>query len=314
MEFQRQCRRFLHYRTLNEETIKKNFGQITAMSSYKSSLKNSAVQNRIVFFDRDNCTIYVLNENDNQIIKDLKVSWISYGICCTNKPTNNFIYFTDHTNNKIRKFDENLNEIKVFTTPEDAKPINEPCGIAINFEFERIDVVDQKNHRVVSFDLKTDTFVSEMPLYDEVFVKKIKKPTVDLVLKNENFENEIFSYGKKKLINCWPFGIASKNERIFVTDWSRNFIYIYKNGNLENKICGHKLFTRIRDIVIDSLDSILVTDTYRKSIFVFDNRGVFLMETKVPIQDEEDTIYGVSKVDNTKLAFAMVSIVIFTYS
>ena len=304
MEFQRQCRRFLNYRVLNEETIKKKFDQITTLSTFKTTAKNGAVQNKIVFFDKNNRTVYVLNESDSQILKEIKVSWDSYGVCCTSKPTNNFIYFTDHTNNTIRKFDENLNELKSFATPENSKQINEPCGIAINLEFERIDVIDQKNHRVISFDLKTDTYLSEMPLYNEVFVKKIKKPVVDLVLKNENTENEELHYAHRKLINCWPFGITSKNERIFVTDWARNFIYIYKNGQLENKICGHKLFTRIRDIVIDSLDSILVTDTYRKSILIFDNRGIFLMETKLPIINEDDSVYGICKIDNTKLVFA----------
>ena len=116
----------------------------------------------------------------------------------------------------------------------------------------------------------------------------------------------------KKLINCWPFGIATKNERIFVTDWSRNFVYIYKNGRLENTICGYKFSTRIRDIVIDSLDSILVTDTYRKSILIYDNRGIFLMETKIPInnENEDESVYGVCKIDNSKLVFATNSSII----
>ncbi len=50
-------------------------------------------------------------------------------------------------------------------------------------------------------------------------------------------------------------------------------------------------------------------DTYRKSILIFDNRGTLLMETKLPIENdkvnnEEESIFGICKIDNTKLIFA----------
>lgn len=310
MDFQRQCRRFLNYRVLNEESFKKKFECITAISVFKTTVKGTVV-NRFVIADIKDRAIYIINEADGQILKQYQTkTWETYGLCCTNKTQNNFIYVTDITNHKIHKFDENLTHIKEFKTPEESTQLNYPCGITINNEFDRIDVIDQKNHRVVSFDLKTEEYVSELPLYRDVFVKKVKKPHVEQLLKNDFKQEEgNYYYASKKLINCWPFGIYSKNERIFITDWARDFVFVYKNGRLENRIGGHKLFSRIRDILIDSLDSILVTDTYRRSVFIFDNKGVFIQETKLPISTdkvngEEESVFGVCKIDNSKFVYA----------
>ena len=126
---------------------------------------------------------------------------------------------------------------------------------------------------------------------------------------NINLNKEIPHVSSKKLINYWPFGIFSRNERIYITDWSKNGIYVYKNQLLEYKIRGKNLFSRIRDITMDSLDSILVTDLDRKSILIFDNKGVFINETKLPItnekiNNEEINIFGVCKIENTKFVFA----------
>jgi len=97
--------------------------------------------------------------------------------------------------------------------------------------------------------------------------------------------------------------------RIFITDWERGLLYVYKNRVLENKIGGTKMFSKPRDILLDSLDSILITDPDREMFCFFDNKGVPLFETKIPKQkssqsNNEKGVFGIIKIDAKKLIYA----------
>ena len=97
--------------------------------------------------------------------------------------------------------------------------------------------------------------------------------------------------------------------RIFITDWERSLLYVYKNRVLENKIGGIKMFSKPRDILLDGLDSILITDADREIFCFFDNKGVPLFETKVPKQkstqsNNEKGVFGIIKIDSKKLIYA----------
>ena len=95
-----------------------------------------------------------------------------------------------------------------------------------------------------------------------------------------------------------------------MTDWERGFLYIYKNKVLEKKIGGNKMFSKPRDILLDSLDSILITDSDREMLCFHDNKGVPLFETKMPKQktaqstDNERGIFGVTHIGSKKLVLA----------
>lgn len=97
-----------------------------------------------------------------------------------------------------------------------------------------------------------------------------------------------------------------------MTDWLRGLVYIYKNNVLERKCVNKKAFRRTRDLVLDNLGNILVTDMERHSFHILDNKGNYLFETKVPKQKGaaaaaryEKGIYGCVLVPNSnKLVFA----------
>jgi hypothetical protein len=324
MDFNRQCRRFVNYRVFNDQQFKTNILNISAIASFKVSNKpqstaHGASKNptyNLVVADNSARKIHVLSEANGTVLRTVAHNWDVYGICCTNQVGNNCIYVSDYANNCIHKLDEGLNKLSTLMAPSDC-PLNGPCGIAINHELERVDVVDQKNHRVVSFSLKTDEYLSDLPLYKDFFEKihKTNRPLIEIILsqaQEKKKDNDGNKHSSRELINCWPFGIATKNERVYVVDWSEGHIYVYKNNQLELKIGGPHSFTRIRDILIDNMDNILVTDIYRKSIFVFDNKGILTMETKLPIisDDENETIYGMCKIDNSRLIFATSSSIV----
>ena len=92
-----------------------------------------------------------------------------------------------------------------------------------------------------------------------------------------------------------------------MTDWERGFLYIYKNKVLEKKIGGNKMFSKPRDILLDSLDSILITDSDREMLCFHDNKGVPLFETKMPKQKAnqsygvEKGVFGVTQIGGKKL-------------
>ena len=96
--------------------------------------------------------------------------------------------------------------------------------------------------------------------------------------------------------------------RIYVTDWARGFLYVYKNNVIEKKIGGRKMFSRPRDILLDSLDSILVSDIDKNTFYFLDNKGTYLFETKMPrlkgqSKDEDKSIFGINRIENNKLIF-----------
>lgn len=304
MEFQKQCRRFNNFRVLDESNFKRSLESISCIGTFKTTLKGNQILNRIVVIDNKEKSIFIINESDGQLIKELNhKKYLSYGLCCTKKASNNYIYVTDHSHNCIRKYDENLNELKVLETPE---PMNGPCQLAINKSVDRLDVVDQKNHRIVQFSLQNDEYIGEFRLYKGLFDKDVKKPLAVISL-NSVTERQNAKDDAGKLIDCWPFGIYSKKERIYVTDWSTNCIFVYKNQNLEFKIDAGKIgVVRMRDILIDSVDSILISDIYKKSVFIFDNRGSLQMEVKLPFHSskQENGIFGFCKIDSNYLVFA----------
>lgn len=260
------------------------------------------------------CT-YLVDEADGKILAqtDKTFQFLSYGICCSANPA--FIYVTDFTNSKIRKFNDQFKEVgQLQTDPKKSAPLSGPCQINVNEFLGQIHVVDQNNFRVVVFDLKTGEYHSEFKLFEEDVVN-LTKPAknsyrMDLTAKLKGYDHVEDKEVRAK-IDFKPFGIYSKLERIYITDWNRGLLYMYKSGQndiykLERKI--QSLFTRPRDVMLDSLDSMLVVDM-DKDIFVFlDNKGSYLFETPVPKKSkvggflEEKGVFGLVKLEN-KLIF-----------
>jgi hypothetical protein len=118
MDFSRQCKRFLTHTRFSKESFKRTLANISAISVFKNVVTTKTTTTtsyRLVVADNDLKTLFVLNEADGQLIREATLdSLITYGIACTNKPTQNFIYVSDYANNLIRKFDENLKEVKVL--------------------------------------------------------------------------------------------------------------------------------------------------------------------------------------------------------
>jgi hypothetical protein len=180
---------------------------------------------------------------------------------------------------------------------------------------EQIHIIDQNNCRVVIFDLKTNEFISEFNLFEEdlnVLTKpEERNPRMDLTAKlkgHDHVENKVV----RAKIEFKAFGIYTKNERLYVTDWNRGLLFIYKNGRdevwrLERKVVGE--FSRPRDILLDNLDSMLVADLDNDHIYCLDNKGTFLFKTAVPRKStpgsflEEKGVFGLAKLDN-KIVFA----------
>ena len=137
MDFTKQCKRFLNYRVINHETLKKRFGNISGLGCMKNVQKiskdNFVTTFKLVFHDNDEMCTYVVDEADGKILAqtDKKLHCISYGLCCSFNPS--YIYVCDHNKNKIRKFDENLKEIgQLKINNKNVKGLNGPCQITIN--------------------------------------------------------------------------------------------------------------------------------------------------------------------------------------
>ena len=171
-------------------------------------------------------------------------------------------------------------------------------------------MVDQKNCRVLIFDSKTDEYHSEFKLFEEDLAA-ITRPAehsfrMDLTNKLKGYDHIQDPVGRA-MINFKPFGIYSKLERIYVTDWNRGFVYMYKNGldgiyKLERKISNK--FTRPRDIMLDSLDNMLVVDMDSDCFYFFDNKGHYMFETSIPRITKGDNyfkeigVFGLAKQPN----------------
>ena len=209
MDFSRQCKRFLNSTQYGREHFKRTLANISAIGSFKNVQKVSKHEamslHRIVVADNDLKTLFILNESDGQLLQEATVdSLVTFGLCCSSKSAQNFIYVSDYANNVIRKFDENLKELKkirVFnnnksnrdTDVEDEEAaevratseLNGPCSIALNAELNQIHVIDQKNCRVVCFDLATDEFVSEIELFREDVDKEVNSLGINLLTSRE---------------------------------------------------------------------------------------------------------------------------------
>ena len=221
MDIARQCRRFLNYQVINHQHFHKKLANISALSVLKNTGKLNKETNitpityKLIIADSEEKILMIISESDHQLIKEAKVNYATYGIGCTNKPNNNHIYVSDYTNNVVRKYDENLNEIGKLKLKDDVAPLSGPCGIVVNSELEQIQVVDQKNCRVVYFDLKTDEYLSEFKLFQDDLVEATKylKPTshdLSAMVKLEDFVGRVKARCE---LDFWPFGIYTKNER-----------------------------------------------------------------------------------------------------
>ncbi len=327
MDFARQCKRFLNYHVID----KKKFTNISAIGLLKQTQKISNTQisttYKIVVVDNEKKSVTLLNESDGEFVKEVEIkNLVSYGVCCTsfaspniNKPVPNFIYVSDYANNCVRKLDSDLKEVKQLKiTKSGLTPLNGPCQITINTTLEQIQLIDQNTCRLVVFDLKSEEFLQELKLFEEDLLKTAKyfqEFKMDLTAKPTTSVDPVELVKERTKLEFKPFGIYSKNERVYITDWNRGFLYIYKNNKLERKIGGgRKFFTRPRDILLDSLDSILVTDLDNDSFFFLDNKGFMLFETKLP-KDANNMIrhekgaYGVVQIEN-KIIFARNSFIV----
>ena len=84
-----------------------------------------------------------------------------------------------------------------------------------------------------------------------------------------------------------------------MTDWNRAVLFIYKNGQdnewrLERRV--ESQFSRPRDVLLDSLDSMLVVDMDRDVFCFLDNKGGYLFETNVPKKSTAGSYYEESGV------------------
>jgi hypothetical protein len=115
MDFSRQCKRFLNHTRFSREHFQRTLANISAISYFRNVTKTSDTAYRLVLADNDLKCLLVLNEASGELVKEVTMdSMVTYGIACTSKPAQNFIYVSDYANNVIRKFDENLRELKKF--------------------------------------------------------------------------------------------------------------------------------------------------------------------------------------------------------
>ncbi len=124
MDFSRQCKRFLSYTRYSRGNFQRTLANISAVSAFKNVTK-TATSYRLVVADNDLKCLLILNESNGELIQEASLdSMVTYGIACTNKPAQNFIYVSDYANNVIRKFDENLKELKKIRVEsnEEEKP------------------------------------------------------------------------------------------------------------------------------------------------------------------------------------------------
>ncbi len=68
------------------------------------------------------------------------------------------------------------------------------------------------------------------------------------------------------------------------------------------------MFSKPRDILLDSLDSMLITDIDKNTFYFLDNKGTYLFETKMPRlksqnKDEDKSVFGINRIENNKLIF-----------
>lgn len=137
MDFSKQCKRFLNLRTINHETHKKRFTNICAMevlkNVHKLSRDKTATTYKLVIHDNEERCTYVIDEANGEIVAELDKSlrFEAYGIACSQNPA--FIYVSDFTNNKIRKFDQALKQVgELKLDPKVTKHFNGPCQISAN--------------------------------------------------------------------------------------------------------------------------------------------------------------------------------------
>lgn len=163
------------------------------------------------------------------VICKLPISFTTYGLCCTSKPSQNHIYVSDYDNGVIRKYDENLNEIKKISAEVegeenkeesgDAGGLNGPCGIAINNELKQIQVIDQNNNRIVFLSLSDESFAGAFTLFQEDLQNSVKHVRVvphDLSV-NVNFDDHLEVVKKRVELDFRPFGLCTRNERCLLT-------------------------------------------------------------------------------------------------
>jgi hypothetical protein len=178
-------------------------------------------------------------------------------------------------------------------------------------------VIDQNNCRVVAFDLATEQYVAEIALFTEDLKRHVKyfRPNQFDLSVSVQVEAEIDKLVHRLGLDFWPFGLCSRGERVYVTDWHRGMLYVYKKGELEWKLTAplvnndlrRKNMSRPRDVMLDSLDSLLITDLDRNSFCFLDHKGVHLFETKVPQMDRsesENGIFGVTKIESNRIVYA----------
>lgn len=116
MDFSRQCKRFNNFTRYGKDHFKRTLANISAIGMFKNVAPKSTVVNyRFVVVDNDLRSIFVLNEADGELLRETTLdSLLTFGLCCTNKNSQNFIYVADYVNNMIRKFDENLQQVKAI--------------------------------------------------------------------------------------------------------------------------------------------------------------------------------------------------------
>lgn len=146
------------------------------------------------------------------------MEYTTYGLCCTSKPSQNHIYVSDYDNNVIRKYDENLNELKQIAPEVElggAGGLNGPCGVTINNELKQLQVIDQNNNRIVYFSLPDEKYIDEFLLFQEDLHQSVKHVHIvphDLSA-NFSFEDHVEVVKKRVELDFRPFGVCTRNER-----------------------------------------------------------------------------------------------------
>ena len=175
----------------------------------------------------------------------------------------NEILVVDKNNNRIQKFDSNLDYESAFGSfGNDTYNFNSPYGI-VAYTKNYIYISDSLNHRIVNYDIKGN-FVS---------ILNFIPPAI------ENFDVDRLRLSEPKGIDVDSFGniyIAdSGNDRILKVSATGQFLSEIKGDDFEAKY-----FLKPSDVKIDDYGNIYIADTGNDRVLVMNQNKKVLLEIK----------------------------------
>jgi len=195
----------------------------------------------------------------------------------------NSVYFADAHNNKIYKFDFDLNELteeSVGIDPRHMCIVDDNIYVA-NFESDNISVIDLLNFTL------TESIPTGIKPHDIIYNKNNDKLYICCYE-----ENKIIEYSRKLEINRY-FTTDGKPMHMFINGDYIILMTYFANGNIHTKINFINIETgKIENIIIiDGLASDFDIDYKRNLLFV------------VNIEDKKLYIINIAKKETVKLIF-----------